>query len=215
MAGIQVRNLILKQLHRCGQNRRKEPQFRVDVPYVFEFVCVGEMPAIPRQEKVAAMIGCERQMQRIAPGIRRHYVTCDVHVDNRDNLGHVGNKRNIAQEVQRIRPNRIIAALQLFQDRNTGNEFVTLPLGLPPFTGPVSTRHHLRFRTNLKVIAGNRRFYVNSFLHLLLPAPMFTRPRLNPLLLRQFYSNFPGTSKNLHRNKPAVSKWGQSPIIGG
>jgi hypothetical protein len=46
-----------------------------------EFVCVGDVPAIPSDEKVAAMKRSDSQMNGVTARVVRHHMVCDVRLD--------------------------------------------------------------------------------------------------------------------------------------
>jgi hypothetical protein len=46
-----------------------------------EFVCVGDVPAIPSDEKVAEMKRSDSQMNGVTARVVRHHMVCGVRLD--------------------------------------------------------------------------------------------------------------------------------------
>jgi hypothetical protein len=68
-----------------------------------EFVCVGDVPAIPSDKKVAAMKRSDSQMKGVTARVVRHHMIRDVRLDRFGNGIIQVEKRESASQFEHIR----------------------------------------------------------------------------------------------------------------
>ena len=127
------------------------------------FVGVRNMPAIPGQQKVDAVKGCQSQVKGIAHGRLRHRSPRLVHSCNFHNLlVHFQGRQSLNQS-QAVRLVRVIARRQLIKNYGGYKAIISPSLRVPPFPRPrdVSSQGW----TIIAVIGRDRGFDVHKRLH--------------------------------------------------
>lgn len=97
------------------------------------------MDAVPGEQKIAAVDGGQRQMQRVAGGTLWHQFVPLAGADDFADARSFAQHRQVAKKMERFFAlgGRIGGAVQFLQDGETGEKFVVVAMFVPPFPRPV------------------------------------------------------------------------------
>lgn len=89
-----------------------------------EFVCVGDVPAIPSDEKVAAMKRSDSQMKGVTARVVRHHMIRDLRLDRFGNGISQVEKRESSSQFEHVRSIRKLPSVQFVLNGKACDQFV-------------------------------------------------------------------------------------------
>lgn len=89
-----------------------------------ELVRGGKVSATPGEQKIALMILCHSQVQRVTPRVRRHDSPNDVGIHDVDDSGRDRQQRQLPDECQTLGSGSVLSGTKLLHDGHTGHQLV-------------------------------------------------------------------------------------------